>query len=126
MTAQIHDSVNYRNELFMIAAVSGTGLFDPADEGLKPIPFSTACWRGYHCTYEVVEGELQMTRLNIGLEDDAGKRAQAGELELYGRPLARYEQSGYSYKKNKPWRELQEDKDESGDKKKKSDNGFDF
>lgn len=32
-----------------------------------------------------------------------------------------------SYKKNKPWRELQEDKDESGDKKKKkSDSEFDF
>ncbi|MEC9094451.1 MAG: tetratricopeptide repeat protein [Planctomycetota bacterium] len=31
-----------------------------------------------------------------------------------------------SYKKKKPWRELQEEKDKSGDKKKKSDNDFDF
>ena len=31
-----------------------------------------------------------------------------------------------SYKMKKPWRELQKDKDESGDKKKKSDSEFDF
>lgn len=31
-----------------------------------------------------------------------------------------------SYKKNKPWRELQEDEDKSGDKKKKSNDDFDF
>ena len=31
-----------------------------------------------------------------------------------------------SYKKKKPWRELQEDKDDSGDRKKKSDSEFDF
>lgn len=42
-------------------------VFDPAKHGLKVTSFSTACRRGYCCTYEVAQGALTLTSLIVGL-----------------------------------------------------------
>jgi hypothetical protein len=97
MTAQISDVVVYRGKPHTIAGVNGSGLFDPSDHSIQPIMISTACWRGYHCTYEVAEGSLLLTKLNIGLGE--ADRATAGRGEgpkLFGQVPRRYTVHGHS------------------------------
>jgi len=69
--------VVYQGRELSLAGVKGEGLFDPTDHGLKPVMISTACWRGFVCTYEVVEVRLRLRDLEIGLDDD--------QVELCGR-----------------------------------------
>ncbi|MGL4421257.1 MAG: hypothetical protein ACRCZF_11370 [Gemmataceae bacterium] len=69
MTAQVPDRVEYRGKTYSIAGTNGKGLFDPTAHGLKPTMRSTACWRGFICTYAVVNGRLMLFNLAIGLKD---------------------------------------------------------
>jgi hypothetical protein len=97
MTAQINDVVLYRGREHDLAGISGTGFFDPAEHGLQPHGFSTACWRGFHCTYEVAEQSLFLTRLNIGLSlDDRAALEAGGGPRLFGRAPRRYTIRGHS------------------------------
>lgn len=80
MTAQINDSCFHRKIDYSIAGISGTGLFDPTDLGLRPLGLNTACWRGYVAGYSVVGDELLLSRLQIGLEGEDVQRA----VELFG------------------------------------------
>ncbi len=66
VTAQVPDTVWLDGEQLAIAGVSGHGLFDPAERGLKPAMFSTACWRGFVCTYAVDAGRLVLDALHLG------------------------------------------------------------
>jgi hypothetical protein len=91
MTAQISDEVTYRGKPHSIAGINGSGLFDPSRHGIKPVMISTACWRGYHCTYEVAGGFLFLTRVNIGLDEDDRVLAERGEgPKLFGQIPRRY------------------------------------
>jgi hypothetical protein len=97
MTAQISDLVVYRGKPHSIAGINGSGLFDPAEHGLRPIMFSTACWRGYHCTYEIADDTLLLTRVNIGLGEEDGALAGRGEgPKLFGQVPRRYTVHGYT------------------------------
>src|SRR6185503_295363 len=69
MTSQIPDVVVLDGRTYSLTAVEGHGLFDPADHGLEPQFISTACWRGFLCTYAVVEGRLVLDTLDIGLAE---------------------------------------------------------
>jgi hypothetical protein len=60
MTAQIPDSVRIDRVDHDLVGVHGDGLFDPADHGLAVVMASTACYRGYVCTYAVVDDQLQL------------------------------------------------------------------
>lgn len=68
MTAQISDTIIYTNKLFSIAGVNGAGLFNPADYGIEPVITSTACYRGFCCTYTVVDKFLQLNKVDLGLD----------------------------------------------------------
>jgi hypothetical protein len=70
MTAQINDTIFYRDCEYNIAGIHGDGLFIPQEHGLHPIIMSTACWRGYYCEYEVVDGMLRLRNLHIRLEKE--------------------------------------------------------
>jgi hypothetical protein len=97
MTAQISDVVIYRHKPHAIAGINGTGLFDPAEHGVKPVMISTACWRGYHCTYEVGDGSLLLTTVNIGLDEKDRALAERGEGPLlFGKVPRRYTEHGHS------------------------------
>src|SRR5262249_23756305 len=86
MTAQISDVVVYRGRPHGIAGVNGSGLFDPREHGIRPTMISTACWRGYHCTYEVAEGCLLLTTVNLGLgPEDQAPRGRGGGPQLFRR-----------------------------------------
>ncbi|MCW2917788.1 MAG: hypothetical protein JWN52_5856 [Actinomycetia bacterium] len=62
----------YRGDTYSLTGVNGDGLFSPDSSGLTVQAFSTACWRGYVCDYEVSEGGLTLTGVDIGLCDESG------------------------------------------------------
>ena len=76
MTAQIPDFVWCEGHRYRLAGVSGRGLFDPQDVGLRPAATSTANVRGFHCTYGVEDSRLVLQTVYIGL---------AEPTELFGR-----------------------------------------
>ena len=85
MTAQINDTCFHRKLDFAVAGISGPGLFDPASIGVQPVSMSTACWRGYVAHYSILDSELFLTSLHIGLPKDDSIRARAGKgPELFG------------------------------------------
>ncbi|WNG46798.1 hypothetical protein F0U60_23755 [Archangium minus] len=83
MTAQISDSVQYTNRTFSLRGVKGSGLFEPRQHGLNPQMVSTACYRGYICTYDVSNGGLFLEELLLGLEPREELAARHGK----GKPL---------------------------------------
>jgi hypothetical protein len=80
MTAQINDSVFHRKRRYSVAGVSGKGLFDPASYGIQAKSFSTACWRGFHVDYEVIDSRLTLTAVSIELPVEHRAAAARGEL----------------------------------------------
>src|SRR5688500_14093838 len=90
MTAQINDTCSHRQIEFAIARISGSGLFDPATLGIQPVGMSTACWRGYIAHYSIVDGQLLLTSLMLGLP--SGQRP-----ELFGVSPIRDRFMGYRY-----------------------------
>lgn len=83
MTAQLSDTLRYRNHDFSLAGVKGSGLFDPRQHGLEPRMKSTDCRRGFICTYDVSEGRLFLETLCIGLDAAEEQEVMAGG----GKPL---------------------------------------
>ncbi|MCP3167331.1 hypothetical protein [Myxococcus qinghaiensis] len=79
MTAQISDTLIFREQEFVLAAASGEGLFEPPQHGLAPEMISTACYRGYWCTYEVIAESLRLQQLHIGLPPPAAIAARHGK-----------------------------------------------
>ena len=91
MTAQISDKVLYQQKSCAIAGINGSGLFEPLQYAIKPVAVSTACWRGYYCTYEVADKSLFLIQINIGLsKEDQFKAEQTDSLKLFGKIPARY------------------------------------
>jgi hypothetical protein len=85
MTAQINDSCFHRKIDYAVAGISGSGIFDPAAVGIRPVPLNTACWRGYIAHYSILDGELFLTALHTGLSRKDAIRARAGRgPELFG------------------------------------------
>ena len=82
MTAQISDSLIFHEQGFKLAAVHGEGLFNPAQQGLSPQMLSTACYRGYWCTYAVVDASLSLQELHIGFSPEVTIAARHGKGPL--------------------------------------------
>lgn len=98
MTAQISDRVIYNNHTFSIAGVNGEGLFDPKDYEIKVEFLSSACWRGFHCTYEIADKSLRLQDVYIGLTYLDEKRIQLGKgIKLFGKVPTCYKESDYRY-----------------------------
>lgn len=95
MTAQITDTFRYRNKPRSLAGINGSGLFDPAKQGVKAVGSSTDCWRGYHCTYEVANGSLFLTKVNLWLgKKDKATAARGEGPKLFGKVPHRYTEYG--------------------------------
>jgi len=96
MTAQIYDTVAYHNQEYVLLSINGSHLFQPQLHGVTPATFSTACWRGYHCSYQVIDELLQLRKLHIGLDEADTTMAERGEGPcLFGVVPCRYEQRGW-------------------------------
>jgi hypothetical protein len=88
VTAQLADSVELDGRMYSVAGVRGGPLFDPAAHRLKPAMISTACWRGYICSYEVIDGSLRLVRLVIGSRSRMAGRRVSSSTSLLGRAFA--------------------------------------
>ena len=71
MTAQAHDTVVYRDEEYALVGINGEGLFEPDQHGLRPVALTTACWRGYRCTYEIRGQWLRLETLIVASAQEA-------------------------------------------------------
>jgi hypothetical protein len=67
MTGQVSDGFIYKSQIFCIAGVDGVTLFEPTQHGFSPQWGTTACWRGYCCTYKVIEETLYLKEFIIAL-----------------------------------------------------------
>ncbi|MBP0006373.1 MAG: hypothetical protein J7642_22085 [Cyanobacteria bacterium SBC] len=76
MTAQISDRIIYNHRKFYIAIANGHGLFNPADHNIHPVSLSTACYRGFHCTYTIIDDSLYLHEVCLGLNKKNAKLAK--------------------------------------------------
>jgi hypothetical protein len=89
MTAQFSDPVEYRGRTYSIAGKNGTGLFDPAEHGMRPVGKCSACWHGFVCSYAVEGRRLLLDRLAVYLDEPAPvlfgvpPKADEGEVPLF-------------------------------------------
>ena len=83
MTAQISDSVCYKGDWYALAGIRprrGGPPFDPSLYDLRVRPITTACWRGYVCSYEVNDDRLELVSVDLGVSDPPA--------ELFGAPVS--------------------------------------
>jgi len=66
MTAQIPDSVHYKDMTYNVIGIKGEGLPKPSDYGLHPAMWHTACYRGYVAGYLCTDEGLFLDKLHIG------------------------------------------------------------
>ena len=105
MTAQISDKFRYGRKSHSLAGINGSGLFDPAQHGIMPIPHSTNCWRGYYCTYEVRGGALLLTEVHLSLgEGDQAAAARGEGPVLFGKVPWQYTEPGWRERLYAWWR----------------------
>lgn len=78
MTAQINDIMIYQGQEFALAGIEHEPLFEPQQHQLLPRSISTACWRGFYCSYRIAASQLQLDQLFIGFNDSDAAQAKAG------------------------------------------------
>jgi hypothetical protein len=85
VTEQSRDAIIHAGVAYDIAAISGAGLFDPSGRGFHPFASTTACRRGFRCTYATASGTLTLDRLSINHRD---ADRSASPIRLEGRESA--------------------------------------
>ncbi len=63
MTAQFEDEFSLRGEVWSLIGMSGSGLFDPADHGIRVEGHCTACYRGFVCRYDIDDEGIFLVQL---------------------------------------------------------------
>lgn len=98
MTYQIPHTCIFKRKKYSLLGSNGSGLFHPADHGIKVQYISTGCWRGFQCTYTIKKSRLFLTTVHLGLDyfDKA-----TDSVVLFGRKPERYMQSGTQYEGRK-------------------------
>jgi hypothetical protein len=84
VTAQVHDLVTHGDTTYSLVGVDGEGLFDPADHGVEVVSASTACWRGFACTYAVVGGGLRLVALEAQVPEELLEDAARRLPDVFG------------------------------------------
>lgn len=70
MTAQIPDTYIYHEDEYLFVASEPRFYFDPKTLGIEPESISSACWRGFWCTYEISNKGFVLKDLYIHTKDD--------------------------------------------------------
>lgn len=65
MTNQTADNLTYQDQLYEISGIKGGKLLTPEAFGMKPIPMSTGCYRGYVFTYLFKSDQLTLTEMLV-------------------------------------------------------------
>ena len=73
MASQIPDRIIWKTNAYEILGFENaddeTGLFDPKMYGLSPCMMHTACYRGFYCTYAIVDDTLYLDSLCVNDEN---------------------------------------------------------
>ena len=80
MTAQIQDTVEYKETTYLLIDYRGKSPFDPERHGLEVIGKSSICWRGYACAYRIENKTIQLETLEASVGRYDGPKYV--ELEL--------------------------------------------
>lgn len=91
MTAQRHDQFDYSPETYDLVGVDGHGLFQPRQHGLRPGGRSTACERGFVCSYALSDAQLILNGLSLS----CGGKPPA----LFGVGPTSDDRLGYTYRR---------------------------
>ena len=71
MTMQIKDEWFFEDDLYIACDVEHkNSLFVPNEYGFKPIAISSACNRGYYCSYLITKNNIVLKRLHIKDENN--------------------------------------------------------
>ncbi len=65
MTTQVVDKITYRGQQYILIGISKHKLFNPNDYGFKLRSLSTACYRGWHAKYAIVDDTLFLEELVV-------------------------------------------------------------
>lgn len=86
MTAQISDTIIYKDKRFCLVGVNGEGLFNPDNYGIKPFVKCTACYKGFYCTYTFVDNYFRLSEIYLGLDrkNELLIKYGRGGLKLFG------------------------------------------
>ena len=102
MTAQLPDKFLHEGKIYSIIGINGNGLPTPADYGLIPGMWHTACWRGYISTYSYKNNELTLKDWQIGsLAHPEQKWPQINEIKARPRLKSLKERITYWRKRQK-------------------------
>ena len=84
MTAQFHDTFLLNDKDFSVVGVNGNELFNPQSIGIIPLPFMSACWRGFVCHYKINNIKLILDRLQISLGNYEGAGKERKFIQKIG------------------------------------------
>lgn len=85
MTAQINDSVVLEGTRYSLVGIEGDRLFEPAQVGLKTEMMSTACYRGFYCTYAIRASQLVLAELTFRVAHLKELALKSGREKVFGR-----------------------------------------
>jgi len=109
MTAQIMERIKVDGQDLQMATEPLSSYFHKTDKGRELVSYSTACWRGYLGTWEIMEGKLYLVDLEatitnfnkVGIDyffpnnDKVFASWYSGEIRIPNGELLRYEHMGY-------------------------------
>ncbi len=87
MTTQLTDSVRLDGDVHDLVGHDGDDLWQAKAAGVPVVMASTACWRGYVCSYAIVDGRLVLDQLDamIGRYDDDDRLVPIAPPPINGR-----------------------------------------
>lgn len=92
MTAQTTDTVLYRGEDYDLIGLIAAEPITPQGFGMTPAMISTACYRGYFCTYAIEDDRLFLVEMTLRERD--GRYLPIGGIQ----PVADAREATCSYK----------------------------
>lgn len=69
MTSQRTDAFLYKGDRYSLIGITDGDLADPEQFGMQPEMISTACYRGFYCTYELTEEALVLREMTLREKD---------------------------------------------------------
>lgn len=97
MTAQISDRFKYEGKDYSLVAITNPLKVHPSDFGIKPALMSTACWRGFYCTYSVKDNRLHLETMTVRTEDGKYPKINGVTAVPVSRELQFYEKMERPY-----------------------------
>jgi hypothetical protein len=91
VTIQIKDIVQFNDSEFEAIGKCGSGLFDPAQVGVRALMYATWCRHGFHCVYTIADNVLRLSKVYISFShEDCIALKQGQGPRLFGKVPRHY------------------------------------